>query len=119
MEKYDKNMVYGPLELPSGIKIKFRAPKGIDRLNILQMTKIDTENVVSGALLLDEYIKAKCITEVNGAAATESYKDIMSGWLDSDIAFYKIVFEEMFGRSEDMQSKAKEAALFLLKGQTS
>lgn len=118
MEK-DKNMVYGPLELPSGIKIKFRAPKGIDRMNILQMSKIDEDNVVSGAMLLDEYIKSKCIVEVNGSPVSESYKTLMNEWLDTDISFYKLVFEQMFGKTEALQEKAKEAAAFLLKGPTS
>ncbi len=115
----NNNMVYGPLALPSGKKIKFRAPKGIDRINILQMTKIDSENVVSGALLLDEYVKAKCITEIDGIACEGDYKKTMNEWLDSDITFYKLVYEEMFGKSQDMQDKAKEAAAFLLQGLTS
>ncbi len=115
----DKNIVYGPLTLPSGRLIKFRAPKGIDRMNILQMNKIDEENVVSGAMLLDEYIKAKCIVEVNGSPVNESYKALMNEWLDTDIAFYKMVFEQMFGKTEELQAKAKEAAAFLLKGLTS
>jgi len=114
----DNNMIYGPLTLPSGKKIKFRAPKGIDRINILQMTKIDEENVVSGALLLDEYVKAKCITEIDGIACEGDYKKIMNEWLDSDITFYKLVFEELFGKSQDMKDRAKAAAAFLLEGLT-
>ncbi len=114
----DENKVYGPLTLPSGKNIKFRAPKGIDRMNIMQMTKIDSENVVNGALLLDEYVKAKCVTEINGTPVTKSYKDVMSDWLDTDITFYKLVFEQLFGSSADLQQKAKEAAAFLLSGPT-
>lgn len=115
----DDNKVFGPLELPSGKKIKFRAPKGIDRMNILQMTKIDSDNTVSGALILDEYVKAKCVKEVDDKAVTESYKTLMNDWLDSDITFYKLVFEQMFGKTEELQNKAKDAAAFLLGKPTS
>lgn len=112
--KEEKNVVYGPLELPSGMKIKFRAPKGIDRTNVLQMLKIDSDNAVSGAILLDEYVKAKCITEVDGAAATGEYKNLFNDWDEADVNFYKAVCNEMFGNSQELQDKAKEAARFLL-----
>lgn len=111
----DKITVFGPLELPSGKKIKFRAPKGIDRTNVLQMMKIDSDSAVSGAILLDEYVKAKCVTEVDGAATTGDYKNLFNNWDDGDISFYKAVVNEMFGSGEEMQNKAKEAAAFLLK----
>lgn len=112
--KEDKNVVYGPLELSSGKLIKFRAPKGIDRTNVLQMLKIDSDNAVSGAILLDEYVKAKCITEVDGAATAGDYKNLFNEWDEADINFYKAVCNEMFGNGQEMQDKAKEAARFLL-----
>ena len=115
----DNNMVYGPLQLPSGKQIKFRAPKGIDRTNVLQMMKIDSDSAVSGALLMDEYVKAKCVTEVDGKTTTGEYKTLFNDWMDSDIMFYKAVVNEMFGSGPEMQEKAKEAASFLLNPQTS
>ena len=109
---------YGPLELPSGKKIKFRAPIGSDRTNVLQMTQISPERAISDAMMVDDYVAAKCITEVDGKPADGDYKRLMEKWPQKDVMFYRAVFDEMFGLNEDTRNKAKEAAAFLLSGRT-
>ncbi|GBF34145.1 hypothetical protein DCCM_3257 [Desulfocucumis palustris] len=111
-------MVYGPLELPSGAQIKFRAPLGLDRTNVLQMTEISRDSAISDAMLVDDYVAAKCVTEVDGKQTDGDYKRLMNDWPQQDIMFYRVVFESMFGINEDAMNRAKEAAAFLLKGQT-
>lgn len=112
-------VVYGPLELPSGKKIKFRAPVGKDRNNVLQMTQISADRALSDAMMVDDYLAAKCVTEVDGKQADGDYKHLFDSWSQKDILFYRAVFDEMFGLNEESRDKAKEAAAFLLKGQTS
>lgn len=111
--------IYGPLELPSGKQIKFRAPLGSDRTKVLQMTQISAERAISDAMLIDEYVAAKCVTEVDGKPTDGDYKRLMESWPQRDVLFYRTVFEEMFGLNEEARSRAKEAASFLLTGQTS
>jgi hypothetical protein len=113
------NLVYGPLDLPSGKKVKFRAPFGSDRNNILQMTQISADRAVSDALLIDDYVAAKCITEVDGKPSDGDYKRTFDNWQQKDILFYRSVFDQMFGISDEDSNRAKDAAAFLLKGQTS
>jgi len=113
-----ETMTYGPLELPSGKKIKLRAPLGTDRVNVLQMTQITADRAISDAMLVDEYVAAKCVAEVDGKATDGDYKHLFDNWPQKDILFYRTVFDEMFGMNEESRNKAKEAAAFLLKGQT-
>lgn len=110
---------YGPLELPSRKKIKFRAPLGADRNNVLQMTQISADRALSDAMMVDDYLAAKCVTEVDGKQTDNDYKRLFDSWIQNDILFYRAVFDEMFGLNEEARSKTKEAAAFLLKGQTS
>ena len=115
----DKNKVFGPLELPTGKKIKFRAALGSDRMNVIQMLKIDSDAVVSGALMIDDYVKAKCVVEVDGKEVQENYKELLNNWLDTDISFYKLVFDKMFNNQKEMEAKAEKAVAFLLNSQDS
>lgn len=111
---------YGPLELPSGKRIHFRAPTGADRLAVFKLTRINPDNVLSGAVLVDYYVQARCVTKINDQPVPmESYKNLFDTWDAKDVVFYQSVFNEMFGMTEEMQDKAKEAARFLLNGQTS
>ncbi len=112
-------VVYGPLELPSGTKITFRAPVGADRNNVLQMTQISADRALSDAMMVDDYLAAKCITEVDGKATDGDYKKLFDTWTQKDILFFRSVFDEMFGMDEESRNKAKDAAAFLLKGRTS
>jgi len=112
-------MVYGPLELPSGTKVKFRAPLGADRNNVLQMTQIASDRALSDAMMVDDYLAAKCVTEVNNKPTDGDYKRLFEDWAQKDILFYRAVFDQMFGLNQEAQDKAKEQAAFLLKGQTS
>lgn len=110
--------VYGPLPLPGGKVIKFRAPLGSDRTNVLQMTQISAERAISDAMLVDDYVAAKCITEVDGKPADGDYKHLTENWPQKDILYYRTVFDEMFGLTEDVRNQAKETAKNLLKGLT-
>jgi len=112
-------IIYGPLELPSGKKVKFYAPLGSDRNNVLQMTQIAAERVITDAMLVDDYIAAKCITEVDGKTSDGDYKRMFDSWPQKDILYFRAVFDEMFGLNEESRDKAKDAAAFLLKGSIS
>ena len=110
---------YGPLKLISGKQIKFRPPLGKDRINVMQVTKVGAEDAISGTLLVDTYIKAKCITEIDGKRELDDFKHLFDNWADEDVQYYSAVYNEMFGVSDDRQQKAKEEASFLLTGRTS
>jgi len=115
MEKTDKK-VFGPLELPTGAKISFRAPSGRDRVNVIQMMKMSFENIGGGTLLIDNYVAAKCVKEYADKENTSGdYKGLYDSMPQEDADFYVAVFQEMFGMTEDKRSKAKEMASFLLK----
>ncbi|WP_051542060.1 hypothetical protein [Clostridium lundense] len=109
-----ERQIYGPLELPSGKVIRFRAPIGSDRMNVIQMMKIDEEAIVSGALLIDDYVKAKCVVEIDSSSTDGNYKELFNEWLDTDVNFYKLVFNKMFGNTKDLEKKADDAVAFLL-----
>lgn len=111
---------YGPLGLPSGKKIKFRAPVGLDRVAVLQnMPSVGQGKFMANSILADEYIRAKCVTEVDGAPFDGKYKALFDNWDALDIDFYGAVFNELFGMTEDRQKKMKEAVDFLSGAQTS
>lgn len=114
-----EQQAYGPLELPSGKQIRFRAPIGADRANVLALMKITPERAISDAMLVDDYVAAKCLTEVDGQPTDGDYKHTFDKWPQQDILFYRGVFDEMFGLNEGARNKIKAAADFLLKGQTS
>lgn len=111
--------VFGPLTLPSGKQITFRTPVGGDRVNVLQMTKIGEDNLISGAVLIDHYVQARCVQTVDGQPVDGDYKRLFDNWDNADIQFYNLVFNEMFGLNEERQEMAKDAARFLLNGATS
>lgn len=111
--------IFGPLELPSGKKIKFRSAQGVDRVNVISMLKMSPDNMGSVVFLVDGYVAAKCITEVDGNKTDGDYKRLYDNMPEADLQFYQAVYTEMFGFSDDKRSNAKEAARFLLSGQTS
>jgi hypothetical protein len=114
-----EQVIYGPLELPSGRKICFREPLGSDRVNVLTMTQISADRAISDAMLVDDYVAAKCVTEVDGKPTSGDYKHLFAGWPQRDVLFYRAVFDEMFGMNEETRSRVKEAAAFLLGGRAS
>lgn len=111
--------VYGPLELPSGKKITFRMPKGRDKVEVFQLLPLSESNMVSGAMLADMYLAAKCLVTVNDQPVPlESFKRLFDDWDDADVTFYQAVFNEIRGSTKEQLDRAKEAASFLLNKQT-
>ncbi|GMB00220.1 hypothetical protein [Pelosinus sp. IPA-1] len=111
---------FGPLELPSGKKITFREPIGADRVNVVQMLKMSLDNMASGALLIDNYVAAKCVATIDSKTVDQAdYKRLFDNMSDEDVTFYQTVFQEMFGMNDEKRNNAKEAARFLRQGQTS
>jgi hypothetical protein len=111
--------IYGPLELPSGQKIKFREARGRDRANVIQAQKMTMDNMASATLLIDNLVAIKCIVEVDGTSASGDYKRMFEDMSGADIDYYMSVRQEMFGMTDDKRTQAKDAASFLLNKQTS
>ena len=111
--------LFGPLSLPSGKKVLFHEPLGIDKANVLQMVPINEDNVINGAMLVDEYVAAKCVVEVDGKQTTGEYKTLLDNWSLQDSSYYRRVFDKMFGLNKIDQEEADKAADFLLKSLTS
>lgn len=110
-----EELIYGPLELPSGMKIKFREARGIDRSNVMIMQKeLIKDGNVLGQILIDSYVSIKCITEIDGEAPHQSYKGIYEDMSEADLDFYESVRREMFAMTKDKQEEAKKQAAFLL-----
>jgi hypothetical protein len=113
MQKKEQQ-TFGPLELPSGVKIFFRSPKGGDRVKVLQMLKLGTDNIGSGALQIDTLVAARCVTEYDGKAVAGDYKHLVDTIEGEDLDFFMLVYNEMFGMTEEKKDQAKERAAFLL-----
>lgn len=113
------SQVYGPLTLPSGRVIKFRNSTGLDRINVTQIVPMDQDNMVTGSLLINLYVQAKVVTEVDGKAPDSNYKNLFNDWDDMDVQYYQAVYTEMFGMTEDKMADAKAKAAFLLGNSTS
>lgn len=111
--------IYGPLELPSGRKIKFRAPAGKDRLDVIRMLRVTQDNLLGAGLLIDQYLKAKVVVEIDGQKVVEDYRYLFDSWPLEDVDFYSAVFNELFGGSQETQEKAREVARFLRDSLTS
>lgn len=113
-----EKQIFGPLALPSGKKIKFRAPLGVDRANVLQMMKMSSDNLLSSAFLIDAYVAAKCVTEIDGQATDANYKRTYDAMEDEDANYFLAVWQELFGMNDEKRQKAKEDADFLRKNLT-
>lgn len=113
-----EQMIYGPLKLPSGKEIKFRRPKGSDKVFVTKQTKMTTDNI-SNIMLVSQYTAAKCIVEIDGAAPDVDYKRTVEKMDGSDFDYFFYVFDEMFGMTDEKKDKAKEQARFLLNNATS
>ena len=113
-----KQLQFGPLTLPSGKKIKFRSPLGADRASVLQMMKMGSDNFLSSAFLIDAYVAAKCMTEIDGKPAEADYKRTYDCLEDEDANYFITVWQELFGMTEEKRQKAKEDADFLRKSLT-
>jgi len=112
--------IYGPLTLPSGKVVKFRRPTGLDRMNVTQMVPLNPDNIISGGLMIDTYLQAKMITEVDGTSVDPTgYKNLFSTWDDADVQYYQAVYSEMFAMTQEKMDDAKAKAAFLLGNTTS
>ncbi|MDR1701268.1 MAG: hypothetical protein LBR56_00670 [Sporomusaceae bacterium] len=113
-----EKQVFGPLDLPSGKTIKFREPKGNDRVNVITGLKGNGDNLQTMALLTESYMMAKCITEYDGKESDGDYKRLYGRMSQEDIDYFQEIFHEMFGITPEKKNKAKEAADFLRGKQT-
>ena len=111
--------VYGPLELPSGKKISFRQDRGIDRANVIQQQKIKADEFAAAAMVTESLIAVKCIVEEDGTAVNGNYRQMYNDMDGSDLDYYMMVRNKMFGMTEDRRAQADDAASFLLGKQTS
>lgn len=113
-------IIYGEVTLPSGKKIKFREAKGFDRLNVLSVQQnIQNQSPMVAQFLSDAYISVKCITEINGAAPQQNYKDLYEEFTESDLDYYEALRSELFGITKEKRDAIKEKADFLRKSVTS
>ena len=111
-----EKMIYGPLELPSGLKIKFREATGADRLNVLSVQQnVQGQNPMVMQFLSDAYISVKCITEIDGNKVQKNYKDLYEEFSESDLDYYEAIRSELFGITKDKRAELKEKADFLRK----
>lgn len=111
---------YGPLELPSGKKIKFRQDYGRDRANVIKAQKMTYDNIASASLLVEGLVATKCIIDIDGVMPPiNQYKELYDVMPSADLDFYLAVRQEMFGMTEEKRTNAKEMASFLLNKQTS
>lgn len=108
-----ENRTYGPLTLPNGNEIKFRTPTGKDRVDVIRMTQVKEDNLLGAGMLIDQYVKAKVIIEINGNKIDDDYRHIMDDWSLEDVDFYGAVYNELFGETEERKAKVKEVAGFL------
>lgn len=111
-----ESIIYGPLELPSGVKIKFREATGADRLNVLSVQQnVQGQNPMVMQFLSDAYISVKCITEIDGNKVQKNYKDLYEEFSESDLDYYEAIRSELFGITKDKRAELKEKADFLRK----
>lgn len=110
--------IFGPLELPSGKRIKFREPFGSDRVSVVKMLKIGVDDFGSGTVMVDGYVAVKCITEIDGNPVNDNYRNVYDSFKDEDLSFYQAVYAEMFGMNDEKKAQAQEAAKNLRSGQT-
>lgn len=113
-----EQIIYGPLELPSGKVIKFRRPKGMDKVIVTKETRMSADNI-SNLLLVAQYTAAKCIVEIDGVKPDVDYKRTLEKMDGLDFDYYFSAFDEMFGMTENRRDEAREKARFLLENATS
>lgn len=113
-----EQIIYGPLELPSGKEIKFRRPKGSDKVFVTKETRMSADNI-SNLLLVAQYTAAKCIVEIDGVKPDVDYKRTLEKMDGLDFDYYFSAFDEMFGMTENRRDEAREKARFLLENATS
>jgi len=105
--------IFGPLTLPSGVEIKFREPRGIDRVNVIKNLKMGMDGASGDLILVDTYVALQCVTEYDGRSEIGFYTKLVDQMSQEDMDFYRFVFDEMFGMTEEKKKDAKEAARFL------
>ena len=103
-----EEIIYGPLELPSGKQIKFREAKGFDRLNVLSVQQnMQGQSPLVTQVLSDAFIGVKCITEIDGQPVQKNYKELYDEFSESDLDYYEGVRTELFGvKRDDIKGKA-------------
>ncbi len=102
------------LELPSGMRITFRAPKNYDRKQVIdRYVGTDRDKQAQSDV---EILASMCLLSQNDQQVMEpDPRRRLDAWELKDVQFYQGVFLEMFFMSdEDDLKKVKEAAKNLL-----
>ena len=101
------------LELPSGMKVSFRAPRNKDRKDVLEKYLVgEKEKSMTDVELLSSI----CILALNDKEVSEpDPRKRMDYWSLKDVQFYQGVFLELFFlQDEEDMNKIKDAAKNLL-----
>ena len=68
--------------------------------------------------MIDSYVKAKCITEIDGTPTDGNYKNLFDNWFETDVNFYTLICNKLFGNGKELEKKADDAVAFLLNSVT-
>lgn len=110
----------GPVRLPSGREIYFLEPLGRDRLEIMSRLLAEGRQAEMMFMLNHYFLPGKCLVNAEGQFLATDYTKAFEDWPDKDVVYYREVFDQLYGWSNDMAVAAKaEAARFLPKAPTS
>lgn len=104
----------GPVKLPSGREIYFVEPLGSDRMAIMARAIAEGRQAEMMFMLNTYWLPAKCLVDENGNFVAPDYYTAFDDWPDRDLNYYREVFDQLFGWTNDLSVAAKaEAARFL------
>lgn len=108
-----EKVYYGPVELSGGTTIKFRRPTGMDKILVTKKARLNTDRL-NDLVLIQQFVAAKCIVEINGASPGADYIAVMENMDGLDWDEYYMLYNEMFAVTEERTEELKEKARFLL-----
>lgn len=88
-------------------------------MDVLRLVHVSQDNLLGAGILIDQYVKAKVVVEVDGKPASGDYLHLFDDWSLEDVNFYSAVYNELFGDTQAIQEKARETARFLRASLTS
>lgn len=109
-----KRQPIGPVKLPSGREIHFVEPLGRDRLDIMARAIAEGRQAEMLFMASTYWLPAKCLVDADGEFLYPDYYRAFDDWSDRDVNYYREVFDQLFGWTNDLSVAAKtEAARFL------